>query len=227
MKLFNLKNAVVASGIGLFGLMGSASAQNVNEEYRECIRAQRQMQREYNDYARNGGRGNYRDWLRSQNRAQQECSEYQSAAQNRYYNRNNRTVYNNGYGNQGYYNNGYGNQGYYRVRRSNGGYYQTDQRGVELLRQAVNAGYQQGYQQGQMDRQYRRGGSYYGNSVYSQGTYGYQSYVERGQYQHYFQQGFQRGYQDGYNSRSQYGYRSNNSMNILGTILNGILQISR
>ncbi len=223
MKLFNVRNTLIASAIGLFALMGSASAQNVSEEYRECQRAQRQMQREYNQYARSGGRRNYRDWLRSQQRAQRECSEYQAAAQNRY----GRTVYNNGNG----YGWGYGrantNQGYYRVRRSNGGYYQTDQRGVEMLRQAVNAGYQQGYQQGQMDRQYRRGGSYYGNTVYSQGTYGYDPYVERSQYQHYFQQGFQRGYQDGYNSRSQYGYRSNNSMNILGTILNQILRISR
>lgn len=112
----------------------------------------------------------------------------------------------------------------YRVYR-NGSYYQTDQRGAELLRQAVNQGYQQGYQQGQQDRQYRRSGGYYGSNTYRNGTYGYQSYVDRQQYQHYFQQGFQRGYQDGYNTRNQYGIRQGGSVNILGTILSSILKI--
>lgn len=113
----------------------------------------------------------------------------------------------------------------YRVYR-NGGYYQTDQRGAELLREAVNAGYQQGYRQGQVDRNNRRNGGYNGSSVYRNGNYGYQSYVNRQQYQYYFQQGFQRGYQDGVNSQTQYGYQSSgNNFNILGTILNTILNI--
>ena len=50
---------------------------------------------------------------------------------------------------------------------------------------------------------------------------GYESYVDRNQYQYYFQQGFQRGYDDGYNSRARYG--SNNT--ILGTFLNQILRV--
>ena len=112
----------------------------------------------------------------------------------------------------------------YRIYR-NGGYYQTDYRGAELLRQAVNAGYQQGYREGQLDRQYRRNGGYYGSNVYRSGTYGYQSYVDRQQYQYYFQQGFQRGYQDGYNSQIRYGSRSGNTVNILGSILSTILNI--
>jgi len=112
----------------------------------------------------------------------------------------------------------------YRVYR-NGSYYQTDDRGAELLRQAVNQGYQQGYRQGQIDRQNRRSGGYYGSNTYRSGTYGYQSYVDRGQYQYYFQQGFQRGYQDGYNTRTQYGYSSGGAMNILGSILGSILNI--
>jgi flagellar biosynthesis/type III secretory pathway protein FliH len=117
------------------------------------------------------------------------------------------------------------NQRNYRVYR-NGGYYQTDHRGAELLRQAVNAGYQQGYRQGQVDRQNRRSGGYYGSNVYRSGSYGYQSYVDRSQYQYYFQQGFQRGYQDGYNSQTQYGYRSSGgAMNIIGAILGSILNI--
>ncbi len=113
---------------------------------------------------------------------------------------------------------------HYRVYR-NGSYYQTDQRGAQLLRQAVENGYRQGYQAGANDRRYNRNGGYYGSNVYRSGTYGYQSYVDRGQYQHYFQQGFQRGYQDGVNSQTRYGVQSNNSVNILGTILNGILNI--
>ena len=114
----------------------------------------------------------------------------------------------------------------YRVYR-NGTYYQTDYRGAELLRQAVNRGYQQGYRQGQIDRQNRRSGGYYGSNTYRSGTYGYQSYVDRSQYQYYFQQGFQRGYQDGYSTRTQYGYRSGSggAMNILGSILGSILNI--
>jgi len=111
------------------------------------------MQAAYNDYERSGSRGDYRDWVQAQLYAQQECAEYQRAQQtNGYYNNGG---YNNGgyYNRGGYNNNGYNNNSativydqrtgrYYRVYRgsSNNGYYQTDQRGVEMLRQAVNAG---------------------------------------------------------------------------------------
>ena len=90
-----------------------------------------------------------------------------------------------------------------------------------MLRQAVNAGYQQGFASGQADRNSRRGGNWSNSSIYRSGTYGYQSYVDRSQYQYYFQQGFERGYQDGYNSRYQYG----NGGSILGDILGSILNI--
>jgi hypothetical protein len=220
MRLFSLRNTVAASAIGLFTLVGGAAAQNVNEEYREWQRAQRQAQEELRDYQRSGSRDDLRDYRQAQRRAQQEYNEY--VRSQRF---GNRTTYNAGNG-VGY---GYGRAnraGMYRVYR-NGSYYETNQRGAELLRQAVNNGYQQGYRQAQMDRRYGRGGNYYGSSIYNSGTYGYQSYVDRNQYQYYFQQGFQRGYEDGYNNQSRYGYRSGNSFNILGTILNGILQISR
>jgi len=114
----------------------------------------------------------------------------------------------------------------YRVYR-NGSWYNTDQRGANLLRQAVNEGYRQGYVAGQNDRRSRRGGSYYNSSIYRSGTYGYNSYVSSSQYQYYFQQGFQRGYQDGYNRQTRYGYNSGGSMNILGAILGQILNIQR
>ena len=112
----------------------------------------------------------------------------------------------------------------YRVYR-NGSYYQTDQRGAELLRQAVNRGYQEGFRAGQSDRGYRRGYNYGNSSIFRSGNYGYQRYVDANQYRYYFQQGFQRGYEDGYNSRYRYGSSSNGGLNILGTILQGILNI--
>lgn len=112
----------------------------------------------------------------------------------------------------------------YRLRNQYG-YYQTDQRGIQILRDAVNRGYQQGFYAGQTGR--RTGNNRYSNiSIYRNGNYGYNSYVNSNQYRYYFQQGFQRGYQDGYNSRYQYGYRSNNGINILGSILSTILNFS-
>lgn len=113
----------------------------------------------------------------------------------------------------------------YRIY-NNGGYYTTDDRGVQILRDAVNRGYQQGYNAGQSGRRNRNGYGYNGLSMYRSGNYGYNSYVNSNQYRYYFQQGFQRGYEDGYNSRYQYGYRSNGGINILGSILSGILNIA-
>lgn len=117
-------------------------------------------------------------------------------------------------------------QNRWRVYRD-GRYYNTDNRGADLLRQAVREGYRQGYQTGQMDRRNRRGGRWNNNQMYRSGNYGYQSYVDRRQYQYYFQQGFERGYQDGFNSRQQYGRNNNGSVNILGNILSGILNLQQ
>jgi flagellar biosynthesis/type III secretory pathway protein FliH len=114
----------------------------------------------------------------------------------------------------------------WRVNRG-GRYYNTDSRGAELLRQAVNQGYQQGFREGQRDRSSRRRGSYNNSSIYQRGNYGYQNHVDSAQYRYYFQQGFQRGYQDGYNSRNRYGQNNNGSISILGSILNGILNLQR
>ena len=104
-------------------------------------------------------------------------------------------------------------------------FYETDQRGVDLIRRAINAGYSQGYRAGANDRRYRRNDDYRDDSYYRSGTYGYQSYVDRSQYQYYFREGYERGYRDGYNSQSQYGYYSGGKWSILGTILNGILNL--
>lgn len=210
MKLFNLKNTLVGSILGsflIFGAVNAADAQNYTKVYREWQAAQRRAQQEHRQYLRTRSSKDYRDWQRAQRRAQREYAQYQRRAGSNY---------------------GYQAAGsqWYRVNR-NGSYYRTDARGAELLRQAVNSGYQQGFQHGQVAARSRQTGGYYNNNVYRTGTYGYQTYVDRSQYQYYFQQGFQRGYEDGFNNQYRYGYRSNSGMSILGTILNGILQISR
>lgn len=143
----------------------------------------------------------------------------QREEQIRLQNMRNRNVYSNN-------NRSNNNNNRYRVYR-NGSYYQTDNRGADLLKQAVNSGYQQGIRAGQADRNNRRRSNYNVSSVYQSGNYGYQSYVDSRQYQYYFQQGFERGYQDGYNSRYQYGTNNNGAFNILGTILQGILNIQQ
>jgi flagellar biosynthesis/type III secretory pathway protein FliH len=115
----------------------------------------------------------------------------------------------------------------YRVYRD-GRWYNTDSRGADLLRQAVRDGYRQGFAAGRADRNRRIGRmDWGGSSMYRSGTYGWQSHVDRSQYQHYFRQGFERGYRDGYNSRNQYGSYNNGSVNILGSILGSILNIQR
>ena len=212
MRLSKFKKALVASAFGVAALVGvqEVSAQNYNEEYREWQEAQRRAQEEYRDYQRSRSRSDYRDWQQAQRQAQQEYAEYRRTA-----------GYNNLYVNRA------GGSRYYRIRRNNGGYYETNQRGYQLLQQAVNRGYQQGYNAGQRDARYGRGDNYYyNNSMYRSGTYGYQIYVARDQYQYYFQQGFQRGYEDGYNRTQRYGYRSGNSFNIIGSVLGTILQLA-
>lgn len=208
-----IRNTMIGSTLGalLLAAAFTASAQNANEEYREWQRAQARAEREHQDYLRTRRPNDYRQWQQAQRLAQQEYAEYQRAT--------NRT---------GGYNTGYNNNnrnGQYRVNR-NGSYYSTDARGAELLRTAVRNGYSQGYREGQMDRRRSRPFDYTMGTTYRNGTYGYQSYVARDQYQHYFQQGFQRGYEDGYNSTNRYGSRSGNGLTILGDVLNTILNLS-
>ena len=123
--------------------------------------------------------------------------------------------------------------GRYRIYR-NGSYYNTDNNGADMLRRAVNEGYRQGFAAARTDRSGGRNISWTNNNVYRTGTYGYSSGVDRSQYQYYFQQGFQRGYQDGSNSRFQdgytgttyeYGYNDGGTLNVIGTILNEVLNI--
>lgn len=214
----NFRKAILGIGLGVVTLVGvnSVSAQRVitNEEYREWQQAQRRADDAYRDYQRTRTQRDYRDWQQAMRTAKQEQRDYQQSI------RRNRNTWNN----NGNWNN---NRGRYRVNRG-GRYYETDQRGIEMLRQAVNRGYQQGYSAGARDKRYNRGVGYYSNdSIYRSGTYGYQSHVSRDQYQYYFQQGFQRGYQDGYENTRRYGSRNGTQWNVLGNVLNSILQFSQ
>jgi len=221
-KIDYIKKIAISSlfaGVLLVAGVIVGSAQNTNQQYRQWQDAQARAQRAQQDYMRTRSQRDYRQWQDAQARAQREYSDYVNAQNNNRYNNNG---YNNGsYNNSGYTYNNNNSYGRYRVYR-NGSYYETNSQGAALLKQAVQSGYSQGYRAGQTDRRYGRGDNYYNNSIYSSGTFGYQSYVARDQYQYYFQQGFQRGYQDGYRNSRQYG----NGVSILGGILNTILQFS-
>ncbi len=116
----------------------------------------------------------------------------------------------------------------YRYSRG-GRSYQTNQYGADLLRQAVNYGYQEGFQAGQADREDRyRNSSYQSSYAYQDANYGYNGYyVAQTEYSYYFREGFRRGYEDGYNSRSQYGSYSNGNYSILSAILSQVLNLAR
>ena len=198
------------------------------DEYEEWQSARRELQNERQEYRRNPTRDNYRGWQEAIRDERRERAEYQRAVA-RYGRRwNPSDRYNDR--NSDRYNDGRvvvvtnPNRGMYRINM-NGQYYSVDNRGYNVLRQAVNRGYQQGYRAGLRDRRMGRY-NYNNDSVYMSGSFGYESYVARNQYQYYFQQGFQRGYEDGYNSRTQYGYRSGSEYNILGNVLNTILNIA-
>ena len=111
----------------------------------------------------------------------------------------------------------------YRYSRG-GRYYETNQYGVDLLRQAVNYGYEEGYRAGVADRRDRWESNYQDSYAYQDGNYGYGGfYVERDDYNHYFREGFRRGYEDGYSGRHQYGRYANGRGTLLGAILATIL----
>lgn len=216
MRMNRVRKSFIGAIIGFFTVTGAAvlaNAQNPTDEYREWQQAQRIAQDEYQDYLRSRDRRDYINWQMAQRRAQQQYREYQMS---------NRTTYNAGRG-RGY---GYGRNRTYRVYRD-GRYYETNSQGAELLRRAVNYGYQQGFQEGQNDRLRRSGYNYTDETSFRRGLYGYQSYVARDQYEYYFQEGYRRGYEDGYYSTNRYGYRTGSSFNILGNVLNSILNIAQ
>jgi hypothetical protein len=104
---------------------------------------------------------------------------------------------------------------------------QTNQYGADVLRQAVNYGYQEGFQSGQADRQDGWAANYQNSYAYTDANYGYAgNYVDQSDYNYYFRQGFRRGYEDGYYSRSQYGSSSSGTTSILGSVLSAVLGLT-
>ncbi|MBZ5554555.1 MAG: hypothetical protein LAO21_17700 [Acidobacteriia bacterium] len=113
----------------------------------------------------------------------------------------------------------------YRYNRG-GRYYETNQYGANLLREAVNYGYEQGFLAGQADRQDRWRYNYQASYAYQDANYGYDGYyVAQSEYNYYFRQGFRRGYEDGYYTRYQYGSYSSGRYTILGALVGSILDM--
>jgi len=123
-----------------------------------------------------------------------------------------------------YYDNLYNN---YRYNRG-GSWYYTNQYGAQMLRDAVNNGYEEGFRAGQADRNDGWGYNPTSSYAYQDASFGYDSYyVDMSEYNHYFREGFQRGYEDGYNGRYQYGSYSNGKYQVIGSILGAILDVIR
>ncbi len=222
MRSINLKKIAAIAALGIFAVLGTselANAQgNSNRGMKNARKAEKQAQKIERQQLRME-QLRQAEWRRRNMRLTRSGNDRSNGA--------------------GYYmgnaNANTNRDGRYRVYR-NGAYYNTNGQGVELLRQAVNEGYRQGFDAGRNDRSSRRRGDWSTSNVYRTGTIGYQTYVDRGQYQYYFRQGFQRGYQDGsnsqysqygtdYNGDYQYGSRQSGSLNILSSILGSILNI--
>lgn len=129
-----------------------------------------------------------------------------------------------------YYN--YNSDPYYYTAASfryerGGSYYETNRYGADILRQAVNYGYEQGFRAGDADRQDRWNQGYENGFAYQDANYGYSGrYVDQETYNYYFREGYRRGYEDGYNRRSEYGHRSSTSTTgliVLASVLAGIV----
>jgi hypothetical protein len=101
---------------------------------------------------------------------------------------------------------------------------ETNRYGADVMRQAVNNGYQQGWKAGRADRRDRWSSNYQQSYGYQDANYGFSgNYLPQSDYNYYFREGFRRGYEDGFARHSQYGTVVNGTPSILGAILSGIL----
>jgi hypothetical protein len=116
----------------------------------------------------------------------------------------------------------------YVYRYNLGGVYrETNQYGVDLLRGAINQGYQLGYRDGLIDRRGGAPADFRRALDFESGNYGYAGgYVPASDYSYYFSEGFQRGYDDAYWNRTQYGTFYDGNASILGSIVAGILGVT-
>jgi hypothetical protein len=99
----------------------------------------------------------------------------------------------------------------------------TNQYGADVLKRAVNFGYQQGVAAGQADRKDHWRSNYQNARAYRDADYGYDgNYVDLTDYNYYFRQGFQRGYNGGYGNQSRFGTTAG-VVGIAAAVLAGIL----
>ncbi len=112
-------------------------------------------------------------------------------------------------------------------RYSRGGHsYETNQYGVNLLKQSVNYGYDQGYRTGEADRMDRSPSNFEASFAYQDANYGYTGfYVDRDDYNFYFREGFRRGYEDGYGRHTEFGLYRNGRGTILDAVLGSIFSV--
>jgi len=249
MRMNVLNRIVVAAGIGavaLFGLSVPANAQRGQDQRqqedqkgRNRGQAKRQQRLAPQDQQvlisqQQQRLGQYREYLDQQQRvAQQRTVQLQQARRTaqygvqQQYSARLRQQQSRVQQNQGRYN--YRGDPYfytpstYRYLRG-GRYYDTNQYGLNLLRQAVNFGYDEGVRAGMADRQDRWASGYEDSFAYQDANYGYSGfYVDRDDYNYYFREGFRRGYEDGYNGRYQYGVYTRGKGTILGAVLGAIL----
>lgn len=96
----------------------------------------------------------------------------------------------------------------------NGKVFVLDGRELEMLKQTILRGYEEGFQKGKFDSRNKKRGGYYGSNIYQNSNYGYQNDGKFGSknsidsrlMQFYFQKGFEEGYQDGFNTRKHRGW---------------------
>jgi hypothetical protein len=99
----------------------------------------------------------------------------------------------------------------------------TNQYGADVLKRAVNYGYQEGVQAGRADRADHWKSNYQNARAYRDADYGYEgNYVDLNDYNYYFRQGFQRGYSDGYDNSSRFGTTAG-VIGVAAAVLAGIL----
>lgn len=113
----------------------------------------------------------------------------------------------------------------YRYYRG-GRYFDVNQYAADVLRLAVNNGYEEGYFAGRADMMDRWAYDYEDCYAYEDATYGYSGYyVDLNEYRYYFREGFRRGYDDGYYDSTNYGRHENGKYVILVAILARILYL--
>jgi hypothetical protein len=113
----------------------------------------------------------------------------------------------------------------FRYYRS-GKFYNVNQYVADVLRDAVDYGYDEGYLAGRADMEDGWRYNYEDGYAYEDATIGYTGYyVDLNEYRYYFREGFRRGYEDGYYNVYHYGRYEDGKRKILADILSRILYL--